>query len=424
MLSNSNAGAQRIGLISRTVKIIRALRLIRLLKLRKISARIYEIVDSEYAFIVIGLCKLLVMILCLNHVIACVWYYLGLTTRRLNFKKNWLEDVGLTPVYNTDLAFKYFTSLHWSITQFTPASMDIYATNLVERIFSVCVLFWALLTLSSIIGNITASMTALRIMGHDEMKQTWLLRRHLKGLQLSPQLIERVMKYAEWQQISSKHKVQESQVELMKKISPGLKMEISAESGSPILAHHPLFCHLFNHVGLQTMPYHICDKALTFLSYAEGDVSFETESEALAMYLIHSGQFDYQILTGAIQLHRPGWLAEAALWTMWQHRGTLKARRPGKLCSVDAGRFADALRLHPRTFHLGREYGTRFVEFMNNNQTTLTDCIFNSDSTTDVIFSDVGVCDSYDPAEYNVEYTNTGTIQRGIDLTSPPTTQL
>merc|ERR1719456_930812 len=118
----------------------------------------------------------------------------------------------MTPVNNQHLAWQYFTSLHWSITQFTPASMDIYATNIVERIFSIVVLFWALLALSSIIANITASMTAIRNMGNDEMKQLWMLRRYLRGLGIPTELHDRIMKYTEWKQTHLRQNVGVDQV--------------------------------------------------------------------------------------------------------------------------------------------------------------------------------------------------------------------
>merc|ERR1719436_424296 len=93
--------------------------------------------------------------------------------------KYW-QHVGLVPVYETSTWCQYFTSLHWSITQFTPASMDVYATNVPERLFSIVILFWALVALSSIIGSVSASMTALRNMSADENKQMWMLRRYLR----------------------------------------------------------------------------------------------------------------------------------------------------------------------------------------------------------------------------------------------------
>merc|ERR1712176_1058007 len=119
--------------------------------------------------------------------------------------------------------------------------MDVYATNIVERIFSVVVLFGGLLAVSSVIANITASLTTLRNMGNDASKQMWMLRRYLKERCISPQSQERIVRYLEWEVRKNRQSVPTEQLVLLKKISPALKMELSAELGAPIIAVHPLF---------------------------------------------------------------------------------------------------------------------------------------------------------------------------------------
>merc|ERR1719238_1588509 len=93
----------------------------------------------------------------MNHVMACAWYFVGRTTMEAHVR-NWIEVAG---VDTEPLAYKYTTSMHWSMTQFTPASMDVSARNTPERIFSIVVLFFAMVAFSSIVGNITASMNSL-----------------------------------------------------------------------------------------------------------------------------------------------------------------------------------------------------------------------------------------------------------------------
>jgi hypothetical protein len=363
-----NAGSHsQVGHLARTLKVTRSLRLLRMLKLKRIFLWIYDMIDSEYSFIVFGLCRLLLVILVLNHFVACAWYGLGQYSMDQGYAMNWLEDVGLTPVYGESLGWKYFTSLHWSITQFTPASMDIYATNIIERMFSIVVLFWALVALSSIIANITASMTAIRNMGNDEMKQTWLLRRYLKLRDVPFQLQERILKYAEWHQTTTRDQVKEDTVQLLKTISPQLRVEIAAETGLPIVTGHPFFKYMVDDDNLRSIAHRICESAVTYVTYAAGDHCFEVENEAVASYFVRSGTYDYTV-DGDLSIEslgRPKWFAEGVLWTDWRHYGTLKARSPGELCCVSPACFATVLRLHPRTWHYGKVYGTKFVEFIN-----------------------------------------------------------
>lgn len=53
-----------------------------------------------------------------NHFIACGWYAVG----TIDFDQgSWTDALRSTP----SLGYQYTTSLHWSLTQFTPASMEV-----------------------------------------------------------------------------------------------------------------------------------------------------------------------------------------------------------------------------------------------------------------------------------------------------------
>jgi len=113
-----------LGRILRIARIMRTARTLRVMKLRSIFNMVYDWVDSEYSFIWMNLIKLLLLVIFLNHIVACFWYLIGRVSKENDLENNWLEDIGKTPVWDQGLAWKYVTSLHWSITQFTPASMD------------------------------------------------------------------------------------------------------------------------------------------------------------------------------------------------------------------------------------------------------------------------------------------------------------
>merc|ERR1712061_341712 len=93
-----------------------------------------------------------------NHLIACAWYAIGTidedTTVDTWVKANELEG--------TSILYRYTTSLHWSLTQFTPASMEVYPENGKERLFTVSVITIAMVTFSSFVSAITNAMTQLR----------------------------------------------------------------------------------------------------------------------------------------------------------------------------------------------------------------------------------------------------------------------
>merc|ERR1719499_204026 len=113
----------------------------------------------------------MVFILTMNHFIACGWWLTGKASLSLDLHSwiTWGE-----PFQDFGVAYQYATSLHWTLTQFTPASMDVVARNVLERFYSIIVLLFAMVAFSSIVGTVTSSMTVIRTMRNDKQKQFWM----------------------------------------------------------------------------------------------------------------------------------------------------------------------------------------------------------------------------------------------------------
>merc|ERR550532_1403148 len=134
----------------------------------------------------------MMVILALNHVIACLWFLVGKAAIS-DGQPSWLD--WNEPFLEKDMGYQYCTSLHWTLTQFTPASMDVVARNIYERMFSIVVLLFAMVALSSIVGTVTSSMTVIRQMQSDKQKQFWMLRRYLKQKNINHELSTRMTKF-------------------------------------------------------------------------------------------------------------------------------------------------------------------------------------------------------------------------------------
>merc|ERR1712232_657468 len=114
-----------------TLKLVRLLRLSRLLRVRKMMELYDEFLlrlKSEYTVHVIRLANQLIAILVLNHYIACAWYGIAVLG---NEPVTWMTGIGL--VEEDSLTLRYSMSVHWSLTQFTPATNDINPRNALER---------------------------------------------------------------------------------------------------------------------------------------------------------------------------------------------------------------------------------------------------------------------------------------------------
>lgn len=89
----------------------------------------------------------------------------------------------------------YLVSLHWSLTQFTPAGMDVTPTNEVERGFTIGVVVFALVGFAYVVGSITASLAQLRTMSEEASKDFWQMRRFLNQNSVDHNLAARIQRF-------------------------------------------------------------------------------------------------------------------------------------------------------------------------------------------------------------------------------------
>jgi len=91
----------------------------------------------------LGILKLVLGVLVVNHFVACSWYAVGIS--RVDDDHNWVRV--MIERWKIDSAepdphwsYSYLTSLHFALSQFTPASMEVAPTNEAERLFAICVI--------------------------------------------------------------------------------------------------------------------------------------------------------------------------------------------------------------------------------------------------------------------------------------------
>ncbi|CAK9063168.1 unnamed protein product [Durusdinium trenchii] len=350
---------------------MRVVRLLRVLKLRRIIDAMLEYIESEFTFLVISLLRLLFFIVLLNHVIACLWFLIGKESSTSNII-NWIEVGG----YQDETAtYKYFTSLHWALTQFTPASMDVSAKNVYERMFSIAVLFFAMVAFSSIVGGVTASMTQLQNLRSNHMKQFWMLRRYLKQNSVNKELQFRIEKFLEYRIMKEQEYVQPQMVLHLPKLSIPLRNELAHSIMVQWLRGHPLF-----HKISTLMPnfmHKLCSNAIKEKVLGQGDIVFEHGEECNHIYFLSAALvLDYTPLLNkrreevedadSTRLQQKQWLSEPALWVPWKHLGVCECDKPGELISVDTNNFQKEMCAHPAPRTFCASYARLYVECLNN----------------------------------------------------------
>jgi len=356
-----------LGRILRSARAIRVIRLLRLLKLQKMMNKLYDFIDSEYLFIVMDILRLLLFIVVLNHVIACLWYLLGYIGYEAG-DNNWLENTGYTKVIEGSIIWQYTTALHWSLTQFTPAGMDVFARNVPERIMSVIVLGFAVIIFSSVLASVSASMTALRNLQGDSKKQFWLLRRYLRRKQVTTQSRVRIIKFLEHVVMLQAKTVKSSDVSLLGKLSEPLKELLEYEVHKETVMLHPFFHYLGECV--HSLMVKLCAATLAQVQFALQDCIFRAGDLGEHMYFITSGtaKYAYQVtkMQRCEELHEGDWMAEASLWTQWSHRGLLViSSQPTVLLLLSSQGFGNVMRMSQSSYVLCRRFVFAFVAELN-----------------------------------------------------------
>merc|ERR1719193_497068 len=256
--------------------------------MRKMFDAIMDHIDSEYAIIVLGMSKGTLFVIGMNHIIACSWWALGAAD--LWWDDHWILHCNFHA--DPSMGYKYLTSLHWSLTQFTPASMEVGPRNLAERLFAVLVLIFALLVFSSFLSRITASMTQLRQLSWKYDKNLSLLRKYLRTHMISTPLCMRILKYVEYKLSKANSIIRESDVSLLATLSSQLHMELVQETYEPILSRHP-FMAKYGEMSTSGMR-EACNRAAQRAYYAVGDLVFAAGARATHMLFVMKGKFKYK----------------------------------------------------------------------------------------------------------------------------------
>lgn len=388
----------RVGKTARAVRVLRSLRLLRIAKLKKILQDIQDNIKSEYVKIALTVVKLIMMIILVGHIIACVWYSIGAS----GGENGWVEEQGF---HTLPVHYQYFSSLHWGLSQFTPAGNELKPHNSGERVFATIVLLLGLIISAVLISSITAAMAQLKHLNSATDKQLSLLRRYLRQREVPFGLAMRIRKYSEFLLEEQKKKIQEKDVTLLNSLSVLLQKSLALHLYEPTLSEHIFFRH-YAFTDISTFE-NVCSSALSTILLAKGDILFTAGEAASRMFFVTRGKFLYhysnmtlwhsqshpsplpkprskkdefsqslrQISARAIgcgeeevseqTLRQKDWCCEAVLWMPWTHLGTLSAGTVCETIALSAEKFAAVTSGHNGILIKTSKYAHAFVTKVN-----------------------------------------------------------
>jgi len=361
---SATVGFARLGKASRGFRI---LRMLRLLRIQQVVQLLDERIRSDRLMIFADIVKIVMVIVGCAHFAACAWYGVGSRDAPFTWVKTYLQR-------SDGVMDRYWLSMHWSLSQFTGGMDEVTPQNLWERICAVSLWIIGFMLAAVLVSSLTSEITRLQIISNQHSQQLSILRRFLSDHSVSSRLAVRVQRNARHALQEMQRNMQEENVELLRLVSEPLRMELHFEIYSPILAKHPFFSQYIDecpHVMRK-----VCHKCTAIIPAFAGDVIFnpgETPNPP-KMYFVMIGLLEYFTIGGhQLLVKESQWIAEATLWTVWSHRGGLRAKCDSQLCEVNAREFQKISGEFDHTLWDPRSYATNFVNLLNTYEGGITD---------------------------------------------------
>merc|ERR1712048_607574 len=106
-------------------------------------ARMLIRIDKKVYHSMLDIIRLVLLLILFNHILACFWYVIGKNPFLCNHysgadicEGTWLTQPDMQ---NRSDLYHYLSALHWSVTQMTPASMELVPINAGERLVNVVI---------------------------------------------------------------------------------------------------------------------------------------------------------------------------------------------------------------------------------------------------------------------------------------------
>ena len=346
LLSDSVPAGARSARFLRTLRLLRLLRLLRVAKLQRELTKLANNFLSTYAFMVMRIVSGLLMILTVNHIIACCWFGLGRWTL-VEDGSSWLLDAGIA---DAGLADSYATSVHWALTQFTPATNNVAPVNFMERFFAVWVILLAMGTFSSFISSITATVTTLMASRAEQFKHHSSLVRFFNDRNLSTDTYSKINDVLRRQGMYDV-RLKERDVKLLQDVPEHLKVMLHEEMFMASLTSLCIWKR-WRHEEDLLIHRQICHLAMVEHIASPGNDAFMPGTECTQVYLLDQGSMGYiarQFSNLESEIVSPGQvLCLPCLWAEWLHRGRLTANggTTAYYNGIDCDKFCGLVKQH------------------------------------------------------------------------------
>eukprot|EP00929_Paragymnodinium_shiwhaense_P109138 TRINITY_DN75498_c0_g1_i1.p1 TRINITY_DN75498_c0_g1~~TRINITY_DN75498_c0_g1_i1.p1 ORF type:complete len:957 (+),score=177.74 TRINITY_DN75498_c0_g1_i1:120-2990(+) len=359
----------------RVAQFLGCLRLLRLIKFRRVYKTAVETVSSELLCELLRLVNLVCGIIVMSHYLACLWY--ALSPRGDGWKEKFLDS-------EQHWWYGYTTSMHWALTQFTPASMEVVPGNARERLFACAVIVAAMVIFSSFVSSIQAGMQHLRKLHRDK---TWMesqVRTFFAEGKISRETSCRVWRFIKQHNLTSKSLVTVEDISVFSLLPKSIKDDLKVESIAPTLLAHPLFT-LYAQIEPGAIRRLCCEAVGALALLPEEELFPHHDLEVNRMAFVIYGKLEYvhdvKEFNERVFVSPGEWACEEALWgAAPMLMGYLVACMGGcEMLTVRAEDFQEVAKCYPASCDFLVSYGEVFIQEFNDAslEEEVTNLLFN-----------------------------------------------
>ncbi|CAE8610278.1 unnamed protein product [Polarella glacialis] len=360
------------GAVWEKAQVLRLLRLLRLFKASSFISALSDRIQSETRRILVRVLKLLVFIMLINHLIACSWYGIGIND--VEREDTWVKANDLN---EKGAVYAYTTALHWSITQFVPASMEVVPKNELERSFTIVVIVSAMVIFSSFISTITNAMNQLRNLNSERNAELIKLRRFFSENKISTPLVARISSCIHQSTKLTSSRVHSEDISILELLPVSLKCDLAEEVYAPTLCAHPLIFTWAEYYPRESKRLFVAARSFSLGTKHE---LFHAGQVPENIYFLSSGQMVFirdnqELAKEPPAIVSPGqWLAEPAMWIKWKHVGHSSSTENCELVVLPCDAAARILsQSNPSTDSGARRYARTFAAYFTKKPDRLSD---------------------------------------------------
>lgn len=347
----------------RLFRIMRVFRLARLVAVKRLTFHAMRM--SAGGLSLLG--RLVTLVICVIlqlHFVACGYFIVFERKASIVSDRGLLSDID-------DAADAYMISVFWSVSQFIGNS-DMYPVTRGERVFCVIVRIMNLITYMVMIGYSSHAVAVCNASNSVQMTRIShvLLERYGRE-RLTPSTIKRMKDF-----VANYHRtgVSDGVIDerfFLESLPEALRSDLHYEVRGRLLRCIFFFAHIDTENSRVLRE--IANKAVAENVVAPLDAVFAAGDPGEYTYIISGGNLEYRRGADLEELHPGQWIAEAVMWTHWEHLGDCEASSICTLLQIDAGNFHRRMRNFPNLSGIVEKYARSYVKQLNAKQDECSD---------------------------------------------------